>query len=265
MAIYITWDGGSWAFDLTLNERHESKLNITEHPVEQGPDITDNARRELDRISCEVLVTNAPLIDLNNYGGKRRKINLDDPNYRNGQPAKYSPPFAPTPGAVFSALGPVGQIATAGIASPKAGIGAATFAVISALGGGSDAIPSADVLAWDSPFDAIADSNATLTWLQDYAKLVTVYTTAATYENMLLEVKQLNREPMDGDAARYRLTFKQIRTVSLAFTDAPTPKDPRGEAPVDKGSKGTKDAPPAKKSILKFGLPKVGAAIAGLF
>jgi len=241
MAIYITWDGGSWYFDVTINEQHESKLEITEHPVEQGPDITDNARRTLDRFSCEVFVSNSPIADLNNFGGNQKKINLDNPAYRNGQPAKYDPPFAPTPGAVFGA------------------VENAISSVADAIFGKDTSAPAADVLAFDTPFDAVVYSHQLLTWLQDYAKLVTVYTSADIYQNMLLEVQQLRREREDGDGGRYRLTFKQIRTVSLAFTDAPTPKDPRGEAPVDKGAKGTKDAPPAEKESVAVNLSNAAA------
>lgn len=51
----------SLRFDVVTSENHDSTNIITEHPVEEGADISDHVRPELDRVSIEAYVTNKPL------------------------------------------------------------------------------------------------------------------------------------------------------------------------------------------------------------
>lgn len=226
MGAYIYWDGGQLYFDVTISETHESRLAITEHPVENGADVTDNARRELDRITLEVFVSNSPIVDKNGFGGSQKKIQIDPPK------PSFTVPINPA-GALTSLAG------------------AALDAAAGALFGGPDPI-KVDVFTFDTPFDAVAFTRAWLSWLQDFSKLVTVVTSKATYENMLLESHELKRTRQEADGGAFRLTFKQVRTVSLAFADAPLPTDPRGQGATQKGQKGTKENPPQKKAVDAF-------------
>ena len=38
-------------FDATVRDSHEASATITEHPVEEGADISDHIRPDLDRVS----------------------------------------------------------------------------------------------------------------------------------------------------------------------------------------------------------------------
>ncbi len=51
-------------FDCSLSETHSSEATITEHPVEEGADITDHIRLGHAMIDLNGLVTNTPLIFL---------------------------------------------------------------------------------------------------------------------------------------------------------------------------------------------------------
>src|SRR5258707_82000 len=48
-------------FDSTIREEHHGTTTVTEHAVEKGANISDHARPELDRITCDVIVSNTPI------------------------------------------------------------------------------------------------------------------------------------------------------------------------------------------------------------
>lgn len=54
----IEGEGFSLLFDSLLVETHKMKLNVTEHPIEDGNVITDFAQPEIERISVTALVSN---------------------------------------------------------------------------------------------------------------------------------------------------------------------------------------------------------------
>lgn len=47
--------------DASIRETHSTRVKITDHPVEQGVDISDHLRQEPDRVTIEGVVTNTPL------------------------------------------------------------------------------------------------------------------------------------------------------------------------------------------------------------
>lgn len=50
------------AFDATVTEQHESKLTITEHPVEAGASVSDHAQKEPDAITINGIVSQHPIL-----------------------------------------------------------------------------------------------------------------------------------------------------------------------------------------------------------
>ncbi len=52
---------GVLTFDASIEETHSSASEVTEHPVEEGPNISDHIRRLPDTIEINGLVTNHPL------------------------------------------------------------------------------------------------------------------------------------------------------------------------------------------------------------
>ena len=47
--------------DASISESHTGEVEVTEHPIERGADITDHARPKPDRVTIEGLVSNTPL------------------------------------------------------------------------------------------------------------------------------------------------------------------------------------------------------------
>jgi hypothetical protein len=52
---------GSITLDASLQELHSGESEITDHPVEDGTNVTDNIRDKPDRVRIEGMVTNHPL------------------------------------------------------------------------------------------------------------------------------------------------------------------------------------------------------------
>ncbi len=66
MSAFFYWTNKAGAnkvlwFDVTTEEQHHLKAEITEHPVEEGINVTDNVRPAADTLSLTCFISNAPL------------------------------------------------------------------------------------------------------------------------------------------------------------------------------------------------------------
>jgi hypothetical protein len=237
---YISWTpaGGQrqvLQFDVVTDEIQEGAADVTEHPVEQGPNVSDHVRPLLNTVSLEGYISNEPLFDTGGRGAALKSIDLDVKT--------YVAPLAPTPGALFSALG----------------------GAISKLFGGSSPIVQASVLKFNSAFDAVSDTWALLETLRKTGQLLTVYTTVDEYDNMVLIKNRLPRDAGSGTGGRFSLDFKQIRLVQVALVTAPVPTEKRAVKKVDKGPQGPKPDPtPAQRKSTAKAAAQAAAARLGL-
>jgi hypothetical protein len=55
---------GAVQLDASLNETHSGSVDVTQHPVEEGADITDHVRIKPETLSITGIVSNTPLIFL---------------------------------------------------------------------------------------------------------------------------------------------------------------------------------------------------------
>lgn len=219
---YLNFDGTELHFDAVTNETSELSATVTEHAVEEGADVADHIRDGLDKVTLEVIVTNAPVTDVNNlYGGSFDGKELDVP--------KYEPPLSPTPGALFQAVG-------------------------NALGSlfGGDEATKATVLTWPTKFNSVRDAvNTLLGWKEDgvVGEVILPY---KTYPSMVLERVSVVRSAQTGDAATISLELKEIRLVESQMVTAP--KEPMGATKKPKGRQGTtvRDTPKKKSLLAKF-------------
>lgn len=78
----------AFVFDVCLAEEHEDESEVTEHPVEEGADVTDNVRRKTVTLNLDILHSNYPIYD----GTKGRLA------FELGQSSDAV--FAPRPGAM---------------------------------------------------------------------------------------------------------------------------------------------------------------------
>ncbi len=231
MGAYLTWTpkvgpAKSLFFDAVTEEAQDLASTATEHPVEEGANIADHIRDELERCSLEVFVSNQPVYDWNNKGGKVSSVPI--------KLQKFKPPLAPTPGAVFGAIG----------SAVKAGVGAL-------LGGNREY--AAQVLQFKQSFNAVSDTLTVLETLKKSRQLVNVVIPSKTYENMLIEKVHVSRNASTGDGAKFHLEFKQLRMVEAKIVNAPIPTEIRGATMKTKGAQGPKNAKAEtqKKSIAK--------------
>ena len=62
----ITWTGSDGAeksleFDATISDSHSSNAEITEHPIEDGANVSDHIRPGLDRVSLRIVISDNPI------------------------------------------------------------------------------------------------------------------------------------------------------------------------------------------------------------
>jgi len=85
----LTWtleNGGeaSILFDATVRDTHEASATITEHPVEEGANISDHVRPDLDRVTLSVVVSNKPIVSPVDHNdgvrGSQQPVELTGPD-----------------------------------------------------------------------------------------------------------------------------------------------------------------------------------------
>ena len=209
-------------FDVVTSETHEGSCFISDHPVEKGADISDHVRDELDKVTLEVFISNAPLGMPNTPGvgdGQQQSMPIDPPT--------YTAPLAPTPGAVFNAIG---------------------GALSSLLSGKADKI-NANVLVFGDT-NYVAQTLEAIRDLKTSKQLVNLVTSEHMYDSMILENYTLPRDASSGTGGAFTLSFKQMRIVESKVVSAPVPTEPRAKVPVARGAKGPQDTDANKSSVL---------------
>lgn len=190
-------------FDATMSETHDSTAEITSHPIDDGSTISDHVIIHPFAFSCDVYVTNTPIEDLGRGVVETVELVIPKPN-----------PFPSNP---FNA---------AEILANKA---------LDALFGGPLKVQT---LLFGEPFDRIKEVHDTLKLLIGRGASMSVVTSTATYDKVVLTSVSLPRTEYGG--ASFSLTFGQITTVQSATVTAPKPAEPRGASAKNKGGQGTK-------------------------
>ena len=60
--VVIEADDSQIAFDCTVSEQHSDTLEVTEHPVEEGADVADHARKMPDVLTLQGIISNQPIL-----------------------------------------------------------------------------------------------------------------------------------------------------------------------------------------------------------
>ena len=79
--VVISSDDSQIAFDATVTEQHKHELAITEHPVEDGANVADHARKLPDAIDIQGIISNHPIL-LNFTEDLQPSVPGGDPNNR---------------------------------------------------------------------------------------------------------------------------------------------------------------------------------------
>lgn len=246
MSCVLTWEDDSGAavsvvFDVDNQETHEFQTVITQHPVEQGADVTDHARDALNRFTLEAYVTDSPLFSNDGVFEKAifRAVELQIPEY-------------PSLGVSVSGLARAGIGALFGTPQPPK----ATFMV----------------------FDRSISRKKALLDLLDRARrdkrIVRVLTRMRDYENMMIEQISVTRSLSEGNGATFTIALTEIRFVTSETVDAPKPSEPIAKSKKSAGSKNAKEDPEklakdkmsaAKALEVKWFKPYVDEGVASLF
>lgn len=217
MGAYLKWDvggAGQLYFDVVLQETQNKSSKITEHMVEVGANITDNVRPNVDTVTLQGFVSNAPILSPD--GVMTQEV--------------LNPPTPPIPITLNGAI-------TAGVNAIKS-----LFA--------SQIV--ANVLEFPNATDYVTQAITTLDTLRMQATLVSVVCPSYTYEDMMIEEIEVSGSPDEGTGREFTVTLKQIRTVSSLTTDAPTPTTavPRAKTTTATGSQAATPAPAQTSSVL---------------
>lgn len=224
MSAFLTWSpkigpAKSLFFDVVTEIGATFVSTPTDNPVEEGIDVSDHVKHDPVRVTLEVFVSNTPIYDRNNKGGFYGSVPI--------KLEKYKAPLAPTPGAVFGAIG-----------------GAIKDAVGSLLGGHQEY--AANVLQFPD-FDAVADTLQVLEQLRDTSQLLTVYTRARSFDDMHLSKITLHRNAASGTGGTFQLELQQIRQVTVSIVNAPIPTQVRAKPAIAKGAQSPAEVLGGKK------------------
>jgi hypothetical protein len=232
----IQYEGSNFlTFDVCLTRTHEGSSEITQHPVEDGANIADHVRPNLDAITIEWFVSNAPIAGTGSFSSKT----LDAPQYH-----------APLLNSILQGA------ATAATAVQGGLTGAASLAVTALPGlfGGIDEHPTVNLWQFDAEFDAVKDTLDQLRIFKRDSTILTVITPEHTYENMVLESFSIEKNHENGTGASVTMGLKQLLIVQTQTVTVPSTALPRAKTPVRKGAKAPVDAGPVRAKSLALAL-----------
>lgn len=249
-ALSLAWLDSSGAiisvrFDAVTSETHEALMTITDHPVEVGANVVDNAREMPQTIAIEGYVSNKPLASNPGVGALLKVQPLDltvelpnQPEYQNlplNLPKKdLQPSLTVITGAIKDLLHPPPSSAT--VRRPalftKYGISVATQS------------PSGDFP------DRVRDMYEALTKARVDRSLIRVVSAIEDIDAMMISQISVPRTIEDGNGATFHVELRKIRLVSSESVNAPAAAEDRGKVAVSKGSKGNEKAAPQLKSLL---------------
>jgi hypothetical protein len=249
--------GTIW-IDVALSEKHQLSAEVTEHPVEDGVNITDNVRPMPRVIQIEGLVTNHPTeLPLSHVGGAQA---TDDAGFIDvtSAPGARVPPlsheiqgepndlgFIPGAGQALALAGFVGGALGLDVALPRRRFAAElynedregrTFFAVNAL-------------AFTEEFDRVGAVYAALVEVITKPLTVKLVTGLDVYEVVALSDLSFDRSSDVGrDALKFSATCKVLRIVSAQTLAVPRPQEQRGKPGQSRGKQETTETDPAALS-----------------
>jgi hypothetical protein len=238
--------GTIW-IDVSLSETHQLSAQVTEHPVEDGVNITDHIRPQPRSIQIEGIVTNHPIeLPLSHAGGVMAS---DDAGFIDvaTTPAQRIPPMSHEiqgePGDLgFIPGGGQGQAIAGvlGLSLPRRRFAAElynedregrTFYAVNALG-------------FSAEFDRVGAVYQALVEVASRPLTVKLVTGLDIYEVVALSDLSFERSSDIGrDALHFTATCKVLRIVSAQTVRVPKPVEQRGKPGQSRGKQATTETP----------------------
>jgi hypothetical protein len=253
MALVITWENDAGEvdfieFDVVDDENHEANVEVTEFPVEDGPDVADNARPAAETLQIVGFVSLKPLPS--NPGvnklGRSQQVSLEYSTMVDKGPRLVDLQYvkdAPIP-INFYGLGR--ELARLITPRPRTFNGSEARAAQAVHDG-------AQLFAFQQQFvnrcRIVAEK---LEECRMKSRRLRVLTALRDYSDMLITREAEPRAADDGGGIIFQLDLKRSRTVRSKKVAAPVPAEPRGAARENKGGQAAKPDPNAEAKKEKF-------------
>jgi hypothetical protein len=256
MATALFWtdkDSGEFVvlnFDAVTGLTPEDSVDVTDHNVEEGAPITDNARSAPATLNIEGIVSMVPNARIDD------DVALGD--------VELSVPFRQQGASITFPLDipkvPI-QFSETGLLN--AGIGALSSALLGgpqATANGPSAPRTGRVVArallQSSPRNRVRDFYATLLKVKDDHSLIDIVSLHRDHRGMMITRVGAPRTTADGTSVKFQIDLKQIRTATSQTVAAPKPAEPRAQPVSNKGKQGAKPDPKPedRESLLHRGI-----------
>lgn len=192
------------AVDVTIEENHSDSATIPEHPVEGSANRSDHVRKNLDRLTAIVFVTNTPIVSPNVDGanGSVGPVDLSGSSSRFSKYAKDK-----------------------NAAEQKTD----TFE------------RSANVLSFPDGVNRVSEVYAQFRRAKDEGTQFTVITSLREYDSLVIADISAPKNAASGGACTFTIEFREWLSVSTENVDAPEPLETRAEAERRRGAQGAEE------------------------
>jgi hypothetical protein len=247
MSCVLSWTNADGSVDVvTLDvydaETHGMPTEVTDFPVEDGPNVSDNIRRKPKTLTIEGYVSDTPLPS---NQSARHPASLDAHQLDVPKPASFTHNLQALD-VPSSPLKPnLASLASAGFNALAGALGFSNTPQVNARkqdAPGRETI-TAQIWTWPGWASRVQDTFNLLEKARDNAVLMRVVTDLKTYTGMAFTDNglQVPRKTEDGNGAPFMLDLKQIRVVNSQTVTAPKPAEPSGQLKKSAGSKALKD------------------------
>ncbi len=249
----------SLQFDAVTSETKDDSVDITDHPVEAGSNVADNARDQPALLTIEAMTSGIPNDALDDDA-----VIVNQTITVNGMSVPGTRQFALDIPAVPLELSEAGLI-QAGIGAVKGLFTGGPKATLAGVVLPATYSTQANLLVQDSPRNRGRDVYETLLLLKSsHVQLELIQTTFRDYTDMMIARVSQPRAVGDGTTAKFQIDFKQIRIATSQTVAAPKPSVVRANATQNKGAQGTKPADSAEaKKNMKSIAARTADAVAG--
>jgi len=250
--------GPVW-IDVSISEQHTIGADVSDHPVEDGPGITDHIRPTPRTIRIEGLITNQPIeLPLTHAGTAQ----VDTSSYAlrvPAEPLSRVPPLSTKIQGEPTTYGVLGRIPGFGQAAALAGVFAGALGLPIALPRREYAVdlhhvdPAAQqsvqmsALRFTEDFDRVRAVYDALCQVVELAEPVQLITGLEVYDSVAIADLQFDRSAESGPKTlRFTATCKVLRLVSSETVIDPS--ESRGQDSASRGKQTTEPTPTASLS-----------------
>lgn len=222
-------------FDIVTVETHEAPTDVTEYPVEEGANISDNVRPGLKRLELEGYVSRKPLPHTLKMCGE-----LDAWGY---EPARIQSTTHRTAGTRSEKLDLPEKDSNL-LLGPGA-VTSAVFGLIDSLSGPVSAqltryardTENHTVRTFQQTldYDRVVSVQERLNEIWENSHICSVLTSLEFYTDMVIENRVSKRTPADGSGATFSISLKKVQFVTserIDMPDNPIIKKPLGSRNV---------------------------------